>query len=101
MRRMRTPARLCPLQRMRPPAHTHAPAPRVTLSRQFLTSTPSFSRPPPNTKQHQTTIPAAPPPHPTLPPTHAQARSACPLCNKEWEFAKIEKILPSGSSTVE
>ena len=23
-----------------------------------------------------------------------KTRSACPLCNKEWEFAKIEKILP-------
>ena len=22
-----------------------------------------------------------------------KTRSACPLCNKEWEFAKIEKIL--------
>uniref|UniRef100_A0A7S1X462 RING-type domain-containing protein n=1 Tax=Tetraselmis chuii TaxID=63592 RepID=A0A7S1X462_9CHLO len=26
-----------------------------------------------------------------------KTRSACPLCNKEWEFAKIEKILPGGS----
>ena len=25
-----------------------------------------------------------------------KTRSACPLCNKEWEFAKIEKILPDG-----
>ncbi|PNH11785.1 RING-box protein 1A, partial [Tetrabaena socialis] len=25
-----------------------------------------------------------------------KTRSACPLCNKEWEFAKIEKILPGG-----
>lgn len=24
-----------------------------------------------------------------------KTRSACPLCNKEWEYAKIEKILPS------
>jgi RING-box protein 1 len=22
-----------------------------------------------------------------------KTRSACPLCNKEWEFAKIERIL--------
>ncbi|KAK9862689.1 hypothetical protein WJX84_002567 [Apatococcus fuscideae] len=27
-----------------------------------------------------------------------KTRSACPLCNKEWEFAKIEKILPGGGS---
>lgn len=27
-----------------------------------------------------------------------KTRSACPLCNKEWEFAKIEKILPSGGT---
>jgi RING-box protein 1 len=27
-----------------------------------------------------------------------KARSACPLCNKEWEFAKIEKINPSTSN---
>mmetsp|Transcript_5844 Transcript_5844/g.10132 ORF Transcript_5844/g.10132 Transcript_5844/m.10132 type:complete len:130 (-) Transcript_5844:917-1306(-) len=26
-----------------------------------------------------------------------KTRSACPLCNKEWEFAKIEKILPGGA----
>ncbi|KAK9803229.1 hypothetical protein WJX73_007388 [Symbiochloris irregularis] len=26
-----------------------------------------------------------------------KTRSACPLCNKEWEFAKIEKILPTGT----
>ena len=26
-----------------------------------------------------------------------KTRSACPLCNKEWEFAKIEKILPGGT----
>ena len=25
-----------------------------------------------------------------------KTRSACPLCNKEWEFAKIEKILQGG-----
>lgn len=25
-----------------------------------------------------------------------KTRSACPLCNKEWDFAKIEKILHSG-----
>ncbi|KAI8111608.1 hypothetical protein M9435_004108 [Picochlorum sp. BPE23] len=25
-----------------------------------------------------------------------KTRSACPLCNKEWEFTKIEKINPSG-----
>ena len=25
-----------------------------------------------------------------------KTRSACPLCNKEWDFLKIEKILPSG-----
>lgn len=25
-----------------------------------------------------------------------KTRSACPLCNKEWEFAKIEKILAGG-----
>lgn len=25
-----------------------------------------------------------------------KTRSACPLCNKEWEFAKIEKITPTG-----
>ena len=30
-----------------------------------------------------------------------KTRSACPLCNKEWEFAKIEKILPGGSMAVE
>ena len=27
-----------------------------------------------------------------------KTRSACPLCNKEWEFAKIEKILPDGGA---
>ncbi|GFR49611.1 hypothetical protein Agub_g11634, partial [Astrephomene gubernaculifera] len=27
-----------------------------------------------------------------------KTRSACPLCNKEWEFAKIEKILPGGGA---
>jgi RING-box protein 1 len=26
-----------------------------------------------------------------------KTRSACPLCNKEWDFLKIEKILPGGS----
>ena len=26
-----------------------------------------------------------------------KTRSACPLCNKEWEFAKIEKILPGST----
>lgn len=26
-----------------------------------------------------------------------KTRSACPLCNKEWEFAKIEKILPGSA----
>jgi RING-box protein 1 len=30
-----------------------------------------------------------------------KTRSACPLCNKEWEFAKIEKILPGGSMAVD
>lgn len=25
-----------------------------------------------------------------------KTRSACPLCNKEWEFAKIERILAGG-----
>jgi RING-box protein 1 len=30
-----------------------------------------------------------------------KTRSACPLCNKEWEFAKIEKILPGGTMAVE
>ena len=30
-----------------------------------------------------------------------KTRSACPLCNKEWDFAKIEKILPSGTSMME
>ena len=25
-----------------------------------------------------------------------RTRSNCPLCNKEWEFAKIEKILQGG-----
>ena len=27
-----------------------------------------------------------------------KTRSACPLCNKEWDFAKIEKILPDGGA---
>ena len=27
-----------------------------------------------------------------------KARSACPLCNKDWEYAKIEKILPGGGA---
>jgi len=27
-----------------------------------------------------------------------KTRSACPLCNKEWEYAKIEKILPGGGA---
>ena len=27
-----------------------------------------------------------------------KTRSACPLCNKEWEYSKIEKILPSGGA---
>lgn len=30
-----------------------------------------------------------------------KTRSACPLCNKEWEFSKIEKILPGGSAGLE
>lgn len=30
-----------------------------------------------------------------------KTRSACPLCNKEWDFLKIEKILPSGSGGVD
>ena len=24
-------------------------------------------------------------------------RSACPLCNKEWDYSKLEKILPDGA----
>lgn len=27
-----------------------------------------------------------------------RTRSNCPLCNKEWEFAKIEKVRPSGTT---
>lgn len=27
-----------------------------------------------------------------------KTRSACPLCNKEWEFAKIERILAGSSA---
>eukprot|EP00210_Caulerpa_lentillifera_P003855 g3682.t1 len=27
-----------------------------------------------------------------------KTRSACPLCNKPWDFAKIEKILPQGTA---
>lgn len=30
-----------------------------------------------------------------------KTRSACPLCNKEWDFAKIEKILPAGTNMVD
>lgn len=30
-----------------------------------------------------------------------KTRSACPLCNKEWDYAKIEKILPAGSAMVD
>ncbi len=30
-----------------------------------------------------------------------KTRSACPLCNKEWEFSKIEKILPGGTMGVD
>ena len=30
-----------------------------------------------------------------------KTRSACPLCNKEWDFIKIEKILPGGSMGVD
>lgn len=30
-----------------------------------------------------------------------KTRSACPLCNKEWDFLKIEKILPGGSMQVD
>lgn len=30
-----------------------------------------------------------------------KTRSACPLCNKEWEFAKIEKILPGGGASAD
>eukprot|EP01026_Neomeris_dumetosa_P009271 TRINITY_DN13108_c0_g1_i1.p3 TRINITY_DN13108_c0_g1~~TRINITY_DN13108_c0_g1_i1.p3 ORF type:complete len:131 (-),score=11.71 TRINITY_DN13108_c0_g1_i1:261-653(-) len=30
-----------------------------------------------------------------------KTRSACPLCNKEWEYNKIEKILPGGYIGVE
>ncbi|WIA42933.1 hypothetical protein OEZ86_008846 [Tetradesmus obliquus] len=30
-----------------------------------------------------------------------KTRSACPLCNKEWEFAKIEKILAGSSMAVD
>lgn len=29
-----------------------------------------------------------------------KTRSACPLCNKPWDFAKIEKILPQGTAVV-
>jgi len=30
-----------------------------------------------------------------------KTRSACPLCNKEWEFAKIEKILGGGGMSAD
>lgn len=30
-----------------------------------------------------------------------KTRSACPLCNKEWEFSKIEKILAGGAVGVD
>ncbi|GMH37039.1 hypothetical protein BSKO_04912 [Bryopsis sp. KO-2023] len=30
-----------------------------------------------------------------------KTRSACPLCNKEWDYTKIEKILPAGSAMVD
>lgn len=30
-----------------------------------------------------------------------KTRSVCPLCNKEWDFTKIEKILPGGNMNVE
>jgi RING-box protein 1 len=41
--------------------------------------------------------------HPPLSPPQRwlKTRSACPLCNKEWEFAKIEKILAGGAMAVD
>jgi len=30
-----------------------------------------------------------------------KTRSVCPLCNKEWDFSKIEKILPGGTPSVD
>lgn len=30
-----------------------------------------------------------------------KTRSACPLCNKEWEFSKIDKILPGSTAGAE